>query len=281
MPPSASGSAAVRYLVLASPQPLLVVAAFPAAVYLADPVAGRVRLALVARDGIAHPNALVLTDPTARRPLRDLVPGSRVVIGDGEVRVGSRCIRVTRWFDPRPVLPPVDPAELQRRVATVRPLMAATTPPLDPGLEPSVRAFAAALADRSSLGIETAGRVLLGRGPGLTPAGDDLLAGALATWVVLDRSLNGLGDAIHGLLDRAERATTGVSAALLRHAARGEVADPVAGLLRALAGRGEVRVAVTRLLEVGATSGRDLAVGVLAAVDAHLATHPSPLPAPA
>jgi hypothetical protein len=278
MVPTASGSAAVRHLVLAPPRSLRVVAAFPAAAYLADPTTGRVRLALVARDGIAHPNALVLTAPTAARPLRGLAPGSRVEVGDGGVRVGQRRIRVTRWFDPRPVLPAVDPTDLDRRARATSRLVAAADPPLETGLEPGVRTFAAALVARSSAGVDTAARGLLGRGPGLTPAGDDLLAGALATWVLLGGRLAGLDGAIAALLDRAERATTAVSASLLRHAAVGEVADPAAVFLRALAGRGEARWAATRLLAVGATSGRDLAVGILAGVDAHLATHPTSSP---
>jgi len=103
---------------------------------------------------------------------------------------------------------------------------------------------------------------LLGRGPGLTPLGDDVLAGMLVTLTALGHPeamtlravvLAGLGR------------TTFVSAALLRHAADGECVPQVAGLLGALGGDpAAVPVAAAALLAVGHSSGAGLAHGVLA-----------------
>src|SRR5262249_13546495 len=59
---------------------------------------------------------------------------------------------------------------------------------------------------------------LLGRGPGLTPAGDDVLAGLLAGRAAYGPDDRALADDICAL---APSRTTALSAALLRHAARG------------------------------------------------------------
>jgi hypothetical protein len=75
--------------------------------------------------------------------------------------------------------------------------------------------------------------------------------------------------------DAAPAATTALSASLLRHAAASEVAAPAAAVLAALTGSGAVVPALDRLLDVGSTSGRDLALGLLAAAD--LVLHANPL----
>ena len=111
---------------------------------------------------------------------------------------------------------------------------------------------------------------LLGRGAGLTPDGDDVLAGALVA-----------GHATgHPSLPRwrretaaalATRRTTAVSVGMLHAALDGwatpELADAVEALCRDDADPG---AAVDRLLAVGHSSGRSLLDGVLHA----LATHP-------
>jgi hypothetical protein len=99
---------------------------------------------------------------------------------------------------------------------------------------------------------------LVGLGPGLTPAGDDLLAGTLVTLRALD-----LRAAAASVIDRMDTTrTTPISAALLVEAAQGRAARPLLGLLRSLTGSGEVDAALDGLLAVGATSGRWLAEGV-------------------
>ena len=110
---------------------------------------------------------------------------------------------------------------------------------------------------------------LLGRGPGLTPEGDDVLAGALAairtvgTALGCRLALSMLDDADDALADAAHQRTTTFSAALIRCAMRGEVAAPAAGFLRALTGRGDVDAHRRGLLGVGHTSGPALAAGIV------------------
>jgi hypothetical protein len=66
-----------------------------------------------------------------------------------------------------------------------------------------------------------------GLGPGLTPAGDDLLAGYIAGLVLLHVQRN----KATRLAEDAAARTGSLSATLLRHAALGEVPEPVHNLL--------------------------------------------------
>jgi hypothetical protein len=79
---------------------------------------------------------------------------------------------------------------------------------------------------------------LLGRGNGLTPSGDDLLCGLLAGGVLFGRDVSGLRETVLSELIGRPRATTSLSAALLRAAADGAVIAPLRGLGRALCDRG-------------------------------------------
>ena len=126
---------------------------------------------------------------------------------------------------------------------------------------------------RSALGASTElGEVLaavVGRGPGLTPAGDDVLVGILA---VLNSPYSGsagakiantLGRSILPLLPT----TTYVSAQLLRQAANGLFGRVVHELLSALLGDQsgqKLAETVQSILQMGATSGADTCEGLLA-----------------
>ena len=70
---------------------------------------------------------------------------------------------------------------------------------------------------------------LAGRGPGLTPAGDDLIAGYAAGLTLL----HGRQREATELVGRASALTTLLSATLMMHAARGEVPEPVHSFLHA------------------------------------------------
>ena len=117
------------------------------------------------------------------------------------------------------------------------------------------------------LGDAVAG--LVGRGPGLTPTGDDALAGALLVAFALGTG-TALADAVRARLG----ATTAVSAALLDAAADGYAARDVVTLVDAAVGNDPRAVAraLPAVLALGHTSGADLVAGVRAAVAAHIAT---------
>ena len=98
---------------------------------------------------------------------------------------------------------------------------------------------------------------LVGWGPGLTPAGDDVVVGRLVAY-----RAGGLDDHADDLHARSGADTVPFSRVLIDHAARGEAAGPVVSLVDALGGLGDLDDAVQRLLSFGATSGRHLIDGV-------------------
>jgi hypothetical protein len=116
----------------------------------------------------------------------------------------------------------------------------------------------------------TAGaRELLGRGPGLTPEGDDLLAAVAGTLAVLGPA-TGMGrpflrSVLAALVDPARAWTTALSATLLELAAHGLLAEP-AGRLLDLSPAGERAwpAALARLRRLGHGSGRAYATGIAA-----------------
>ena len=106
----------------------------------------------------------------------------------------------------------------------------------------------------------------IGLGPGLTPSGDDVVAGALAVLALCGRLEEGLMGAIENC---ARTRTTALSSALLAAAAKGHVIPQAAGVLSALSAGGEpyrLKSATTGLFGVGATSGHDLCAGMAGAL---------------
>ncbi|MDW8319248.1 MAG: DUF2877 domain-containing protein [Anaerolineae bacterium] len=116
---------------------------------------------------------------------------------------------------------------------------------------------------------------LAGLGPGLTPAGDDWLAGwlvGLRARAALDEEdvpflpVEVVGDAV---LEAAQDQTNDLSLAFLRAAAAGAVTQAWHQLLEALTNADPValRDAVTEVLSHGGTSGADTLAGFLAAFE--------------
>jgi hypothetical protein len=104
-------------------------------------------------------------------------------------------------------------------------------------------------------------RLLLGLGPGLTPAGDDCLVGWLAgAWTAGAAGRRLVGALGPALLKEAARRTGPLSSAFLAAALVGEVAEPVS---RFVAVPDAERL--ESLLALGATSGADLLGGYLLA----------------
>lgn len=93
-------------------------------------------------------------------------------------------------------------------------------------------------------------RALAGRGEGLTPAGDDVLAGYAAGLLLF----HGRSREAQAIAEEAAPLTTALSATLLRHAARGALPEPAHALLE----DGDARP----LLSFGHTSGRALLFGL-------------------
>ena len=137
--------------------------------------------------------------------------GVRAWIGDGRLEVGGRSVLAGAWWDPVPV--PRVRLEASRRFV------------------PDPLRWA-------------------GRGDGLTPAGDDLIAGYAAGLVLF----HGRCEDAWRIAGTAAARTTSLSATLLRHAARGEVPEPAHALLE----RGDPEP----LRCFGHSSGRALMLGL-------------------
>jgi hypothetical protein len=114
-----------------------------------------------------------------------------------------------------------------------------------------------------------AARVLVGRGPGLTPEGDDLLAAVAGTLAVLGPVVGFGGGALGGLVGAlvgTEGRTTALASTLLELAGRGLLTEPAGRLLDL--GPGGERAwpgALRRLARLGHGSGRAYALGIGAA----------------
>lgn len=155
----------------------------------------------------------------------------RFQVQDGGLSDGSTTWQVTRWWRPprpRGLTPPADV-----------PTPADTLPGITP-------------------------RTLVGLGPGLTPSGDDVLAGALvAARATADPRLEQWQQETRAAL--RVRRTTAVSRGLLHHALDGYATPELAAFVTAVCAddRADVGRAAPALLAVGHTSGAALMAGVL------------------
>jgi hypothetical protein len=245
----AAASVALRRVLTGPPVPARTLAVFPQAIYLrlehplatADlpPV-----LSLVTTSATAQPGSVALARGC---PLPACHPGALASVGNGHVSLGRARVATTRWWDPTP-RPPRTHADQVRRRAD--------------GLEAALRLAGhddAVLRDRAARVVAAlhlgdadaavaAGRRLLGYGPGLTPAGDDVLSGLFVAASTLLRAVGsgrdvtmaqrGVDATAQRLVAAAREVTTVVSHASLWHAARRQAAGPVADVVVALAGRG-------------------------------------------
>ena len=103
---------------------------------------------------------------------------------------------------------------------------------------------------------------LLGRGEGLTPLGDDVLAG----WLALHRAAGVATPEVDEVVGTARERTTLLSATLLDCATHGEVLPEYAAWLRSL-GTADEPARVRGLHAVGSTSGAGLHLGGRLALD--------------
>jgi hypothetical protein len=259
-----AASSAVELALVGPVRPAEVVASTPHALYLqvSDPDATIVCVASAA--AVRVPCAVVLES----KALPPSVPtGTIGSVGGATIHIGSVAFRVSRWWrPPRPRgLGAVPPARL---AGALRWLTGRVADPLDASGRAAVAELVRAIADGDS--PDLAVRDLLGRGPGLTPTGDDVLAGALVSLSALGApATTALATAV---LRAAPDATTAVSAALLRHATRGECIPQLHDLVEAIgAGTGDPATgdlprAAGALLAVGHCSGAGLLHGVLVGV---------------
>jgi len=210
-------------------------------------------VALLSPDAVRVPMGVVVD-------IRGLpAPGTDVHLGAGVIGFGTATWRPTRWWDPRPRVSPV--ALMTHRDALERAVRS----------QPD-EAFGLPLAEELSIaaaiarGDAQAAHAVIGLGPGLTPSGDDVVAGALVVLALLSRLDPRTARTV---LDRARTHTTALSSALLEAATMGQVIPQAAQLLEAIAAaapQSQIDARADELFAVGSHSGHDLAAGMLGAL---------------
>ncbi len=237
----------------------VVLAASRAGVYLG--VGDRV-LPVLTSDAFALPGAVRLGQASGEVRL-GARPGDIAVVGAGSIRLPAVVVRGVRTWRPARV-----PATCAAKRGDLGEVRAALRSPLADGDGWLAAGVTRAVRDADPREAVSA---LVGRGPGLTPSGDDALAGALLVRRCLGRAPRaGERDPLLDAVRARAWATTAVSAALLQAAADGFATGEVVDLVTAV-GRGDAartRTALPAVLAIGHTSGRDLVTGVSAALQA-------------
>ncbi|WP_293782276.1 DUF2877 domain-containing protein [uncultured Aeromicrobium sp.] len=225
-------------------------------------------LAVVARGGVQVPcgahttlTSLTALDRSGTLPRA----GQPVWVGDGVLAIGTSEVQVARLVETR--APHVDAKDAPAMLTRLR------TMPLDPAV---VAELPARALDGLRDGEPSAVDHLLGLGSGLTPLGDDVTCGWLATMVAAgDPHADPVRER---MLQIAPGRTTALSATLLRRAAEADVLPDFVRVLcrlrRPEAGA-EPAASITALARIGHTSGTGLLLGLTLALD-HLVSRSCP-----
>ncbi len=262
-------------------RPASVISIFPTAIYLrTEPLVYPDRngvetrrqsgvVAILTSDASRLPLGAILHRPATDRPLISGRGRLHAFLGEGRITVGPLTVRASGWWDPRPRLPSIHPALLPEGMRELRSAVSERlhSPVREVPVElcAQLGALRAALRRNDVTSALRAGQRMIGLGPGLTPAGDDLLCGMLAGLALLGHPQAARIGA--GVLALAPGRTTDLSLALLRHATLGQVNSELGSVIQALAGTGRLPGALQRLFAVGHTSGIALGLGLSAAVD--------------
>lgn len=205
------------------------------------------------------PNGLLL----GAQPGADLRTGTPVLLGAGRLVLEALacsldCSQCERW-NPQIERPPTLDIGLLRTNARWLALFCQQHRPAAANPAPDFQAGESILSLAARL---------CGRGPGLTPSGDDFLAGWLAAgWLLYGPQPAFLANC-RQITEIASQRTNILSQCWLAHAASGAVAYPIQQLLAALPTSDHERLEQTAssVLALGATSGHDLLQGILAAI---------------
>ena len=251
----ATGSVTVASLLRGEARPAEILGAFPTATYLR--LVGGDVIAVLTADAVRLPLGLRLSTHSADDPL-DRWPGP-VRVGSSCVETADRIVRLSRIIS---VSAPSNVQPDPRAVSYAGGRLSDLVP-----LAPVPRLLDVLAGDPRE--VEAVVARLLGLGPGLTPSGDDALAGFLVGAWSFGLATDRLRTVV---LEAAPAGTTALSAALLRCASRGESIPQVSTLVSALSEHPDsyrlVDDALGELGRVGHTSGAALAAGVLAAAQA-------------
>lgn len=211
--------------------------------------------------------------------------GDRVHCRSGTLTFGSHALQLRRvpvWSPgPAPRWKQLLAARCRvNELAEARQRHALKGSPLPPGTRRAARELATVVGRQPArdTDVDPVVRRLIGAGPGLTPAGDDILVGLLAA---LSRggcerpAVAGAFSCLAHVIARHLERTTDISAHYLRLAIRGFFGEPLTDLIAAVveAARTEVlHHCTSEVLSVGASSGADALLGVLLGLDTVLSS---------
>ena len=260
-----------------------VVAASLTAVHVATSDPDVPVLSVVAAGGARLPGACVLADGTSRRPphhphlvdhgdlaashiLDRLGVADFVLVGDGTITLDEISVVVRRWWGRPVVRMPGQPSALQAGAACLAIALDRSGRTLPEPVVAAVDQLATAVCTGDAMATNRAVQAMVGLGPGLTPAADDVLVGALLCWRHLAlagwpgaaATAGTVSAAVRRRLDR----TGGVSAALLHHATRGCAMPEAHLVLDAFRVPTTVADAFDALARVGSDTGVSIAYGV-------------------
>ena len=257
-----------------------VLGAFTRAVIIGVPTPdGRRVLSLLAPTAAGVPNGVRLATADASVLTRH-VPGGSVSVGGGRILLGGVEVRAVRSWPSRVPRAAAEHGRVEMISDTIVAMVAPHASGVAGGFVAALRSALASLptapVTSTAPTVRAAGdrlgaavRQLVGRGLGLTPGGDDVIAGALCGLHATGATGRARALATAALDDVTDR-TTLLSADLLRLAADGDACLEILGVLRAARQPRDVLrpnqsalvVAIDRLLRVGHTSGADLATGL-------------------
>ena len=209
---------------------------------------------LLATDRPDQPSGIRLAPDTPQLPT--VRTGDPVEVRAGHLRAGDAvvdCRTATRW------VPGAWPATAPGFPDRLRQLELAALPRAWAGAAAMAREVCEALDDDAAL--DDAGRRVIGRGPGLTPSGDDVLVGLLTALGIRHRAAR---KRLARALAPALSTTTSLSGHLIEEAALGLPGRALHELIAALLSGTQLAKAIERALAIGATSGADAAVGLVA-----------------
>lgn len=246
------------------PRALRVALAARAAAYLVDSGTDVPVCALVEHDAVVVPDAVRLPVGLAWEDVLAARDHQPVLLGDGALRCGATVVAVRARTDSRLLIrdaTSADPATAAQRLAAARARVGTRTT-RSPWPTPT-HAWTGGHATPAALALDAA--ALVGKGPGLTPTGDDLCSGVLLVHRVLGTP--GTDAAAAVVLGLARTRTTAASRLLLAAAAEGRATPAVRRVLATLLAPGPEAPGVldrhvAALLALGHTSGADLADGI-------------------
>ena len=229
-----------------------VVASFTDATYVSD---GRRMIVVTSRRVPCGPMYVVVdtNDVTVEMGVRVVVHPDQLDVGHLQIALGTGAV----WTGELP-----DPQALVAASGMIIDALSPVARRSEITDAPYARYLGAACAALGQRDFDGVARSIVGLGPGLTPAGDDALAGLLVVAVAVGVLAPGEWTPSVEVAAR----TNHLSLSFLRLAATGQAIGPVHDVLVAGAGRNRRACdrAADMLLRVGSTSGADIAFGMRA-----------------